>query len=246
MYIFNNIYIIKYIIILFLYKDMKTILNYITFMIFIILICIIALLISWKISINNTIWNTTIWINQHLLEGIQILNCEDEGIENNTFKIILEEKNIENSWDWITFISILSTLLAAFFIYSSWKIDNDLRKISDVKHSIEKIEDAAIESTEFSLQLKYSIHYMMSKQYKKAIDALIVLRSESFTLRDDRKLNSCNYFLAVCYYEQWLIDDDEESIAMAVQFIDEAIEDDNHPLKNEIINKFNEMQEHQS
>jgi hypothetical protein len=66
--------------------------------------------------------------------------------------------------------------LAAFFIYSSWKIDNDLRKISNVKANLKNIENEAIDNTEFSLQLKYSIHYMMSKQYNKAIDALIVLR----------------------------------------------------------------------
>ncbi len=82
---------------------------------------------------------------------------------------------------------------------------------------------------------------MMSKQYNKAIDSLIVLRWEPFTIKDDRKLNSTNYFLAVCYYEQWIIDNDIELLAKAVDFINEAIELPEHPLRIEIIAKFEEM-----
>jgi tetratricopeptide (TPR) repeat protein len=138
------------------------------------------------------------------------------------------------------FVTILSTLLAVFFIYSSLKIDNDLRKITNIKESIKKIEEEATDDMEYSNQLKYAIHYMMSRQYQKAIDALIVLRAEPFTLKDNRKLNSCYYFLAVCYYEQGILDKNVELLAKAVEFINEAIEDNRHPLKIEMIKRFEE------
>jgi len=113
-------------------------LNYIKFLLFIILVFVIALLVSWKIAVNTKIWNTSIWINEHTLTWVTLLDCKNEEIENKDLRIILEESSDDNSWDWITFLSILSTLLAAFFIYSSWKIDNDLRKIDDKYKEVNK------------------------------------------------------------------------------------------------------------
>ena len=163
------------------------------------------------------------------------------GWLNDIFEQYLRDKN-DISDQWMTFMTILSTFFAVFFIYSGFKIDADMRKVSDVKENIMSIENEVIDNTEFSNQLQYAIHYMMSRQYNKALDALIVLRSEGFTLKNDRKLNSCNYFLAVCYYEQALIENNDiEKLAKSVQFINEAIEENNHPLKQEIIEKFNEV-----
>lgn len=205
------------------------------FLFIIIILIFTTLLVSWKLSINTSLLWTNISINEYTLTWVVVNDSNTENIE-------IKLKNDKwTTWDWINFLSIFTTLLAAFFIYSSWKIDNDLRKISDVKENLENIENEAIDNTEFSLQLKYAIHYMMSKQYNKAIDSLIVLRAEPFTLKDDRKLNSCNYFLAVCYYEQWQIDNDIDLLSRAVQFINEAIEDEGHPLRKEIIAKFSEM-----
>lgn len=225
---------IKEIIILWI-RDIR---NYLVYLIFIGLIIFTALIVSGKINFSKNIWNTNISINQHVLSWITLWNFKATSWSNYQFTIV--EKSENNTWDWITFLSILSTLLAAFFIYSSWKIDNDLKKISKVKDSIKKIEETAVDEMEFSSQLKYAIHYMMSKQYEKAIDALIVLRSESFTLKDSRNLNICYYFLAVCHYEEGINKQDIEMLAKAVQFISEA-QDEDQPLRQEIIQKFDEM-----
>lgn len=214
--------------------------NNLIFLLFISVIIIVALLVSWKISLNTNIGWVKISINEYSLSWVVINSWENKKVE------VFLKNNDANFSDWMTFLSILSTFLAAFFIYSSWKIDNDLTKISNVKESLKNIENEALDNTEFSIQIKYAIHYMMSKQYNKAIDTLIVLKAEPFTIKDDRKLNSCFYFLAVCNYEQWLIDNDVELLAKAVQFINEAIEDEKHPLRIEIIAKFNEMNKIQS
>lgn len=216
---------------------MKTFWAYIQFIILIIILIIVSLLVSWKISINTNIWNLTLWINQHTLTWSTL----PKNLENKNINLIIVEDIKNASSDWLTFLSIFATLLAAFFIYSSWKIDNDLRKISDVKENIKKIEDEAINNSEFYIQLNYATHYMLWKQYNKALDALIILRAEPWSLKDSRRLNICDYFIAVCYYEQWLLENNIEYIAKAVDFINEAIESPEHPLKVEIIEKFNEM-----
>lgn len=106
---------------------------------------------------------------------------------------------------------------------------------------MKKIEEQAGEEMEFSAQLKYGIHYMLSKEYEKAIDALIVLKSEPYTIKDPRNYNIVVYFLAICFYESGLPNNDIEKISKAVEFINRAIEDPAHPLKNEIIAKYDEI-----
>lgn len=143
----------------------------------------------------------------------------------------------------LTFMTILSTIFAVFFVYSWFKIDGTVTKVEEAEKRVLALEKESREDMEYSNQLRYAIHYMMSKQYWKAIDALAVLRAEPSTLKDSYKLNSCYYFLAVCHYEEWLVANDIRDLAKAVEYINEAIEDVTHPLKNEIINKFSEMNE---
>lgn len=182
---------------------------------------------GWKVSITKNLVKQGTWIENQINRELEISPTYEKNKDDNiTFRLM--------------FVTILSTLLAVFFIYSSLKIDNDLRKITNIKESIKKIEEEATDDMEYSNQLKYAIHYMMSRQYQKAIDALIVLRAEPFTLKDNRKLNSCYYFLAVCYYEQGILDKNVELLAKAVEFINEAIEDNRHPLKIEMIKRFEE------
>lgn len=209
---------------------------------------IISLLVSlfWSgiITISFANWeiSTNTWIrviDDSIASKKEAFNLNWENIEK-LFEKYLENKK-DNADRWLTFMTILSTIFAVFFVYSWFKIDSIKEEIYKTKKEMEDIKQESINDLEFSNQLKYAIQYMMSKQYQKAIDALIVLRSEHFTLKDSGRLNSCYYFLAICFYEQWIKDNDIEDIAKAVEFINEAIEDANHPLKLEIIEKFNQM-----
>jgi hypothetical protein len=117
--------------------------------------------------------------------------------------------------------------------------------VEEAEKRILILEKEAKDDMEFANQLKYAIQYMLSRQYQKAIDALIVLRNEPFVLKNDYRLDSCSYFLAVCYFEQGLIyekqgdiDSVQEYISKAQQFITEAIDDPSHPLVLEIRDKF--------
>lgn len=133
-------------------------------------------------------------------------------------------------------MSILSTLLATFFIYSGFKIENVKEELIGVKKSLE-------DSQEFGLQIQYAISYLMKKELEKSIDVLIVLKSEPFVLKDSNRLNTCYFFLANSYLELYKIDKDSENISKAYQFIDKAIEDINHPLKTEIYEEFEKISE---
>lgn len=153
---------------------------------------------------------------------------------------------IGNNWSnnvdwWLTFMSILCTLFAVFFVYSWFKIDWTVEKIEESQKRIIKLEDDVKDDVEFSNQLRYAISFLFSKQYNKAIDALIVLRSEPFVLKNDDRLNTCYFLLAHSYYEQWCQNKEIEGVAKAVEFINLAIEDVNHPVRQEFIQKFEEM-----
>lgn len=156
-----------------------------------------------------------------------------------------QENQIDISDKWMTIMTIFSTLFAVFFVYSWFKIDWTVNKVEEAEKRILILEKDAKDDMEFANQLKYAIQYMLSRQYQKAIDALIVLRNEPFVLRNDYRLDSSSYFLAVCYFEQSLIyekgnaiDSAQEYISKAQQFITEAIDDPSHPLVLEIRDKF--------
>lgn len=147
---------------------------------------------------------------------------------------------------WLSFIGILSTLFAVFFVYTGFKIENTKEKIDSAEKRIFDLERKIQEEVyEYARQLEYCMSYIIQKQFDKALDALVVLRSEPFVLKDDRKINTCCFFLAHCYYEKGLSEKDDvkkkENIAVAVEYINQAISDPAHPFKNEIINAFNEL-----
>lgn len=82
----------------------------------------------------------------------------------------------------------------------------------------------------------------MKKELDKALEVLIVLKSEPFVLKDNNRLNTCYFFLANIYFELFKRNEDDEFIAKAYQFVDSAIEDETHPLKNEILEAFEKTQ----
>ncbi len=143
---------------------------------------------------------------------------------------------------WIFMMTILSTLFAIFFVYSGFKIDSTREKVDEAEKRIIEAERKINEDIlEYGNQLQYAISFMLTKQYSKAIDALTVLRSEPFVLKDDNKINTCNFYLANCYYEKGLLEDNKEDIAIAVEYIDQALVAEDHPFKLEIINTFTKM-----
>lgn len=95
----------------------------------------------------------------------------------------------------MTFMTILSTIFAVFFVYSGFKIDNTVKAVEGHEKRMRDIH-------EYAVQLEYSMSFILQKQYDKAIDSLEVLRKESFVFHDSDKRNTCNFFLAHCYYER--------------------------------------------
>lgn len=155
-------------------------------------------------------------------------------------------QNQSSSEDWLGFLGILSTIFAVFFVYTGFKIDSTKEKIDEAEKRIINLEKNIEEDIyEYARQLEYCMSFIIQKQFDKAIDSLVVLRNEPFVLKDNRKLNTCYFFLAHCFYEKSLHNSDKdrkkEDMALAVEYINQAIVDPLHPFRNEIINAFNEL-----
>jgi tetratricopeptide (TPR) repeat protein len=197
-----------------------------------------SLLILISVLIHTLLYtqsNQDITIISNNLRGIDTYQPGDV-IDN-----YLENKS-QSTDRWLSLMAIMSTIFAVFFVYAGFRIEDTKNKIIEAKNSIKDTEKRVQEDIlEYGIQLEYSMSYIVQKQYDKAIDALTVLRHEHFVLKDDRKINTCNYFLAHCHYERGLLQNDEGDLAMAVNYIDYAIEDPNHPLKKEIINAFEKI-----
>lgn len=148
---------------------------------------------------------------------------------------------------WIFLMTILSTLFAVFFVYSGFRIDSSREKIDEAEKRIVAAERKINEDIiEYSNQLQYAMSFILSKEYRKATDALKALRDSGVVLRDDRKINTCNFYLAHCYFEKGLLDNNLEDLALAVEYAEQAYEAPDQPFKLEIIAAFNKMntQEH--
>lgn len=166
------------------------------------------------------------------------------------FENYLQNKK-DSSEMWITFMSILATFFAVFFVYTGFRIETVKEKIEDAKDKVDGAEKkvSEIEKTiqediyEYAMQLQYCMSYIIQGEYGKAIDALTVLRNERCVLKDNNKINTCCFFLAHCYYEMGIRESNNqrkrEDIALAIEYIDQAIKDPMHPLRNEIIDAFN-------
>lgn len=152
------------------------------------------------------------------------------------------QTNSGNSDYWIFFTTIFSTLLAVFFVYSGFKIDSSREQINDAEKRILVAEKKINEDLlEYSNQLQYAMSFIMSKEYRKAVDALKALRDSPAVLRDDRKINTCDFYLAHCYYEKGLQDKNIEDLAIAVEYVEQAYEAPDQPFKLEVIEAFNKM-----
>ena len=142
----------------------------------------------------------------------------------------------DNTEKWMTFMSILSTLFAVFFVYTGFKIESTKEDLISQKREIEN-------SFEYHTTLELAVSHLLKKQIEKATDILVVLKAEPFVIKDSNKLNTCYFFLANCFLELYKNDEDPENISKAYQFIDKAIEDAIHPLKTEIYEEFEKISE---
>lgn len=117
------------------------------------------------------------------------------------FERYLQDKS-DNTDRWMTFMTILSTIFAVFFVYSGFKIDDTVEKVKSAEKKIVGLADDMQDIQEYTVQLEYCMSLVMQKQYTKSIDALEVLRKESFVWNDSSKRDTCSFFLAHCYYER--------------------------------------------
>lgn len=154
------------------------------------------------------------------------------------------EQQSDDSDHWIFFTTVLSTLFAVFFVYSGFKIDSSRDQINDAEKRIHAAEKKINEDLlEYTNQLQYAMSFILSKEFRKALDALKALRDSPAVLKDDRKINTCNFYLAHCYYEKGLQENSIEDLALAVEYVEQAYEAPDQPFKLEVIDAFNKMNE---
>lgn len=186
------------------------------------------------------------WVEWFTGDNIKSIGQNDVIIShfipiNTTSEIIEKYINSKqrNEDFWMTFMSILSTVFAVFFVWTGFKIE-------DTRIQVENASRKMQESYEYPTQLQYAMSFIIQKQWEKAIDALEILRKELFVFRDSNKRNTCWFFLAHCFYEKGCISSNAEDLAQAVNYINDAIEAPDHPFKIEIINKFNQVRNSQT
>ncbi len=105
----------------------------------------LAIILSWIFDVSfanfNVVADTWIKIidDRYSREERKILYLGDFE---KVFEKYLEGKK-DDTDRWITFMSILSTLFAVFFVYSSFKIDKDLKEMNEKAYNfLEKLEKA--------------------------------------------------------------------------------------------------------
>lgn len=198
-----------------------------------------------KIS-NNFIVKASILVVLSVIAHLMIYTLSSTGTYSghDQFHNMFYPSNSQSSGteQLLFFVTFLSTLFAIFFVYTGFKIDSTKEKVDEAEKRVLSAEKMFNEDIlEYGNQLQYSMSFIVTKQYKKAIDALSVLRSEPMVLKDNRKINTCNFYLAHCYYEKGLLESSKDDLALAVEYVDQAFEAEDHPFKLEIINAFNEM-----
>lgn len=121
-------------------KNMKKIFKNNRFIIILVIFVLLSLLWSWFFNISFARWVEFINSNSYERNNSWIWKEKIEKL----FETYLEEKN-DNSDRWLTFMSILSTLFAVFFVYSSFKIDRDLKEMN---WKINELDEKAYELLE--------------------------------------------------------------------------------------------------
>ena len=231
----------------------KSILNYLVYLIFIGLLIFTALLVSGKVSFSKEFGNTNISINQQILSGVTLWDFKAISWSNYQFTII--EKSDNHAWDWITFLSILSTLLAAFFIYSSRKIDNDLKKIEEKYQSVNKDLKEKMYQIEDDIRMNTIINkanmYLSTKRFEEAIS---LLKDEIESQETQKSWNWYLYSLyktlADIYWIQWESEmekvqsnDHQEYYFNAIQNLESAMKIYKWKEDDEILASYNDRYE---
>lgn len=91
---------------------------------------------TWEININT--WVKL--IDNNIINKKEFVNLNWENIDK-LFEKYLENKK-DNTDRWLTFMTILSTLFAVFFVISSFKLDKDLKEIHQKWWEyLEKLDD---------------------------------------------------------------------------------------------------------
>lgn len=190
-----------------------------------------------------------------LFSGIIGVALAETGIQLNTgtsallinksgISITQENSNISEQFDkyleqrgakedrWLTFMWILSTFFAAFFIYSSFKIDKDLREMNSTAYAlIEKLEKelerkveqlrkesvneiAALERKSDQekeelrqernfLNIRDQIFSLLFESEFENAKALLRSAEEAGFVTDDDKLNTLKYLWSKTYFAEW-------------------------------------------
>lgn len=160
---------------------------------------IISSFYSWIITFANWNLKTNTWIT--LIDNFTKNNPDEYS---KLFEKYIEYKK-ENSDNWISFMSILSTLFAVFFVYSSFKIDNDLKEMNWKVHLLDAKNYELLEKLEKAYNIK--IEELNKKTEKEKEEINQKNEEEKNELKNENKfIKMINYYNNEII-EKWNYDD---------------------------------------
>ena len=165
------------------------------------------------------------------------------------FEKYLEEKN-NNADRWLTYMSILSTIFAVFFVYSGFKINDNVEKYENILKQLEKHKKKWDQEHQL-MQLLYKVTYWrMKSEYENALDLLDDILRKDFVEIDNDKKYIVYKEIADTHYQMWESSEKSKENSAnyqnAITYLERAIKlkpdnEDNDIFLRELKNKYNEM-----
>lgn len=218
---------------------------------------ILSMFLSGFIEISKTDYSITIWFKSQVVQHDALLAPVSKFIWvenmskselNKSFEKYLDEKK-DNSDKWMTWMSILSTIFAVFFVYSSFRIDWDMRKVTELANQkLDEINRIALNRTEdimidaylwkiFSLQANHKFEAVVDFINKKLESPEIIWKA--FLEYALLKEKGNTYWLWWEYLE-WIEhnEDNQDKYLNAITFHEEAMKKEQKPEDDEVLSQY--------
>lgn len=164
------------------------------------------------------------------------------------FEQYLQDKK-DLSDQWMTLMTIVTTVFAVFFVYSGLKIDQDMRKVTDLANEkLEEINKIALNRTEdimidaylwkiFSLQANHKFEAVVDFINKKLESKEII--GKKFLEYALLKEKGNTYWLWWEYLE-WIEhnEDNQDKYLNAIIFHEEAMKKEQKPEDDEVLSQY--------
>lgn len=218
---------------------------------------ILSMFLSGFMEVSKTDYSVTIWFKSQVVQHDTLLapvskliwveNMSKSEL-NKSFEKYLDEKK-DNSDGWMTWMSILSTIFAVFFVYSSFRIDWDMRKVTELANQkLDEINRIALNRTEdimidaylwkiFSLQANHKFEAVVDFINKKLESPEIIWKA--FLEYALLKEKGNTYWLWWEYLE-WIEhnEDNQDKYLNAITFHEEAMKKEQKPEDDEVLSQY--------